>query len=142
MKQILFIILLFAGVSFAQDYRVDYYGAGNPLSDQLIIADGDSLSGEYWATNTPIIIQVDANWTASNIGFMVYNPLTAGWELLQDKDDALLEYDIDEGSATAIIPNEGAALVRFKIAKITSGSYVAQSGAASRIAVHTVNVLP
>ena len=139
MKKILLIgIMLFATSLFAQnslEWSVRYYGDGNATSSALQIADADSISGEYSIPNSPITIAVDSNWTASGIGFLVYNYLEETWELLCDEDGDILEYTIAVGAPIAIPPIRGAALKTVKFAKITSGSYVAQSGAASSLQI-------
>lgn len=135
MKKILAILFLIAGVSFAQN--VDYYGAGNRYSDSLQIAVNDSLTGEYIIQDKLMLIQVDSNWTASNIGILIYNPYEETWELLQN-DSGLIEYTITQGRTTTVVPIEVAGAKKVKFKKMTSGSGVTQSGSASTVIIHQI----
>ena len=139
MKKILFVLcLILASSVYGQRYE-DYYGSGlGRHSDSLQIAVNDSLTGEYIIYEQAILIQVDSNWTASNIGVMVYNPYEEVYELLQDEDGTLLEYTITQGRTTTLVPVDLAGAKKVKFKKMTSGSGVAQSGSASTLIVHSI----
>ena len=143
MKKILIILLLFVGIGYAQSssrYNVAYGDTSLPgnAKDSLIVAVGDSISGQYYINEQLIYLQVDSNWTAANIAIMIYNPLEATWELLYDEAGNLVEYTIVQGTTTGVVPIEMAGAKRVKFVKMTAGSYVAQATNASTIIVHTI----
>lgn len=138
MKKIIIVLFLLVGFVQAQN-EVDYYGANkSTYSDSLLIADADSVTGEYRIWDKIFYIQVDSNWTASNLAIEIYNEYEDAWELIQDEDGTLLEVTITQGKSTRMkqVDFAGAKKVRFK--KITSGSTVAQSGAASTLIIHSL----
>lgn len=140
MKKILLIlglVTLFAFPLQAQD--TDYYGSGRSnYSNNLQIAVGDSMTGEYYIFDQLIYLQVDSNWTASNIAVAVYNPYEETYELLYDEEGTLVEYTVVQGKTTGAIPVDMAGAKRVKFVKMTSGAYVLQATTASTIIVHTV----
>ena len=139
MKKLIFIALMFVCSGLlAQSYQVDYYGAGRGGSNNLLIADADSNTAEYWVMGQIILLQVADDWTASNIGFEIWNPKTSAWEMLYDEEGTLVEYTIVEGTTTTIKPIQMAGVQRVRFKKITSGVTVPQSGAASSVIVHTI----
>lgn len=138
MKKILFILFLLLGFGVVNAQEMDYYGAGNAWSNNLRIADGDSVTGEYFVTDKLIYLQVDSNWTASNIAILVYNPVEETYEILTDEDGATIEYVIVQGKTTNVLPIQMAGAKHIKFAKMTSGSYVPQSGAASTVIPHSI----
>lgn len=143
MKKILIVIaMLFAATLFAQnstDWSTKYYGDGNASSDSLQIAVGDSVSGEYSINNVGVVISVDSNWTASNLGFMVYNYLEEVWEPLTE-GGTVIEYTVTVGEATRIAPADMAGLKTVKFYKVTSESAVAQSGSATSLQISSIKV--
>jgi len=142
-KLYIIIFMLLAGSLFAQnssDWEVRYYGDGESKSDSLRIADAAAESGEYVIPNSGIIIAVDSNWTASGIGFKVYNYLEEVWELVYDEDGVAVEYAIAVGAPVRLRPTDVAGLKIVKFTKITSGSEVNQSGSASSLQVATIRI--
>ena len=136
------IMLLFSIQLIAQNstnYQVDYYNAGNAFSDSLQFAVGDSATAAYYANDVVIHIAVDSNWTASNIGFLIYNYLEAQWEPFY-KDGSILEYEVAPNEPVALVPAEVVGLKYFKLYKVTSGSPVAQATNASNVQLGTVKV--
>lgn len=141
MKKILltlFGLFMLSTIAYSQNYQ-DYYGSGLGLySDSLLIADADSITGEYYIFEHAIYVQVDSNWTASNLCVLVYNPYEETYEALQDTDGTLIEYTITQGRTTTLIPADLVGAKRVKFKKVTSGSTVAQSGSASTLIIHSV----
>lgn len=138
MKKLIFILLFICTGLIAQNYQVDYYNAGKPGSKNLLIADSDSVTSEYWLMGQISMLQVDSNWTASNIAFEIWNPYTNDWELLYYKDGTLVEYIIIKGTTLGTVPAEVAGIQRVRFKKVNNGATVTQSGAASSIIVHTI----
>jgi len=139
MKKLMFILILFLGsLVYAQNYQVDYYGSNYAGNSNLAILAGDNVSGAYYPRGQIIYLQVDSNWTASNIGFMVYNPKENTWGLLEE-DGVPVEYIIEVNKTTAIVPKHMAGLQhRIKFVKITNGSYITQLTNTTSIIVHTI----
>ena len=141
MKKILMILLLSASAILAQntsEWKVFYYGDGeNKYSDSLQIAVGDSASGEYFVNNSLVMIAVDSNWTASNIGFMIYNELEEQFEPLE-KAGVVLEYEVAPNKPVVLLPIDTAGLKRLKFYKVTSESAVAQATTATNLQVTTI----
>lgn len=141
--------MLFATVMYGQNtsyYDVEF-GDTTYINDptatiagelSLVIAKGDSISGAYEINDQLIYIQVDSNWTASNIAFMIYNPAEDAYQLLTDPLGALVEYVMVVGTTLVIDPHELMGAKKVKFAKITSGSYVTQLSAATRLVIHTI----
>lgn len=143
MKKLFFALLLFLSVAtFAQntsDWGYDYYRSGlTSYSNNLIIAVGDSASGEYFIENQLAIIKVDSNWTASNIGFMVYNHLESIWEPLVDDAGDIIEYAVAVGKPVVLTPAQSVGLKNIKFYKVTSGNDVDQATNPGKIEIETV----
>ncbi len=137
-KLILGLILMLSTFVLAQNksaWEQDYYGAGKQYSNNLRIAVGDTTTGEYYSSEQLIMVQVDSNWTASNLGVWVYNPYESAFEPLQDETGALIEITITQGKASVLPPTWFAGVKRIKFSKITSGAYVAQATNPSSIIV-------
>ena len=121
------------------NWQVDYYGAGHMHSDALTIAVGDSATAEYYIDGQLIQIGVDSNWTASGIGFLIYNDLEGTWEQLYDNDGStVIEYSVAIGKPVLCTPAEVAGIKRVRFIKITSGSDVDEATAASKIILWTI----
>ena len=136
-------LLFIVSIGYAQSssrYTVAYGDTLLPgnAKDALVIAKGDSVGAEYYINEQLIYLQVDSNWTASNIALMIYNPAELTWELLYDEAGNLIEYTIVQGTTTGVVPIEMAGAKRVKFVKMTAGSYVPQTSAATRIIVHTI----
>lgn len=139
MKKILILLLLFVGLSYGQKVTQDFYGANNgTYSDSLQIAVGDSATGEYYIFDHAFYIQVDTNWTTSNIAIAIYNPVTQAYELLQDEDKTLIEIGITEGKTTRLKQSDFGGADRVKFIKMTSGSDVDQATHASTLIIHSL----
>lgn len=134
MKKLIAVMLLVLSTAIlgqnASDWQVRYYGDGNYTSNALLISNGAYDSGVYYITNSGIEVSVDSGWTASHLGFKVYNYLEGVWEILCDKDGDPIEYAIAIGKPVQLIPSEVAGLKEIKFTKLTNGTPVAQSGAA------------
>ena len=98
---------------------------------------GDSASGEYFVNNSLVMIAVDSNWTASNIGFMIYNELEEQFEPLE-KAGVVLEYEVAPNKPVVLLPIDTAGLKRLKFYKVTSESAVAQATTATNLQVTTI----
>jgi hypothetical protein len=139
MKKILFVLLLATVSTFGQ-YDINWYGSEKPEGVNLAIPVGDSTTSEYWTTGDIMILQVDSNWTSSNIGFEIYNPKEETWELLQYYDGETVEYNITVGKGTLCIPKDIVGFRNFRFAKISSGSYVTQTTNPSSVVVHSTKI--
>lgn len=142
MKKFLMILLLSASAVFAQNSLQNkdyYYGDGEDNSTSLQIAVGDSASPAYYISNSMVMIAVDSNWTASNIGFMIYNYLEAQWEPLT-QDGAVLEYQVAPNAPVVLVPAETGVLKYIKFYKVTSGSDVDQAGSPTSIQITTIRL--
>lgn len=140
MKKFLMILLLAGGTLLAQntsEYKTYYYGDGEKYSDSLRIEATEIASGEYYVNNSLVVIWVDSNWTASNIGFLVYNELESVWEPLS-KDGSTLEYQVGVDSPVVLTPAEVAGIKRVKFLKITSGTVVEQATNATNLQIATI----
>lgn len=127
MKYTYIFIMLFSFMAFAQnssEWDTDYWGSGKHLgSNDLVIAVGDSASDVYYIQDALIGIMVDSNWTASGIGFMVYNDLEGEYYPAYNAD-GLIEYSVTVGTPVMIKPVDAAGLKKVKFYKVTSGSDV------------------
>jgi len=142
MKKLLVVLFMLIGLNvFAQGnpsfWSQDYYGAGKSYSDSLIITEGENLSGEYYIGGQLAIIKVDSNWTASNIGFMVYNPLEEVWEMLTDESGTVIEIVVATGEPATVPPIVSVGLKRIKFVKVSSGVLVDQITEDTKIAIET-----
>lgn len=140
MKKILMLFMLLGTIAFAQnsnDWDVDYYGAlKTSYSNNLSIAVGDSCSYGYYLNNNLLAIMVDSNWTASGIGFMIYNDLEGEFYPAYN-DSGIIEYDIAVGTPIMINPLDIAGAKIIKFYKLTSGSRVLQATLPSRLEIIT-----
>ena len=141
MKTFLITIMLLIGTTaFAQfdNWDYDYYGSRRTsLSNSLTIAVGDSVSPAYWVMNHILTIQTDSNWTASNLGFMVYNELESIWEPLYDEAGALIELPVVANAPLIVKPVVSVNLKWIKFYKVTSGSPVAQATSPTKFKITT-----
>lgn len=143
MKKLFFALLLFLSIAtFAQnasDWSYDYYRSGlTSYSNNLIVAVGDSASGEYYVNNQLAVVKVDSNWTASGIGFMVYNHLEDVWAPVKDDAGSLLEFPIAVGAPLILVPAQTVGLKYIKFYKVSSGSDVDQATNPTYLEVETV----
>lgn len=143
MKKLLFaLLLLLSTATFAQntsEWSYDYYRSGlTSYSNNLIIAVGDSASGEYYVNNQLAIVKVDSNWTASNLGIMIYNHLESVWAPAKDESGALLEFPIAVGAPLVLVPTQTVGFKYIKFYKVTSGSDVDQATNPTYLEVETV----
>lgn len=137
---LLTLMLLLSTATFAQydDWDYDYYGSGRTSSsNSLIIAVGDSASAAYWVINHILTIQTDSNWTASKLGFFVYNELEDVWEPLYDETGALIELPVVANKPIIVKPTISVNLKWIKFYKVTNGSDVDQATNATKLKITT-----
>ena len=140
MKRILVLLALMSTLSFAQNssyWAVDYWGSGNnSSSNNLVIAVGDSASGVYYINDALVAVMVDSNWTASGIGFMLYNDLEGEYYPVYN-DSGLVEYTIAVGTPLLLNPKDVLGLKKVKFYKVTSGSDVDAATLPNKIQIIT-----
>jgi len=142
MKKLFLLIFLFAGISvYAQDesgWFTDYHGSKKTFySNRLTIAVNDSTTGVYYIVNNLIAIQVDSNWTASGVGFEVWNALESRWDLVTKDDGTTYILPVAIGKAVPVDPTIGAAIKEVRFAKLdtSTGAYVKEATAAGKLIV-------
>jgi len=140
MKKLLMLFVLLSTITFAQNssyWDVDYWGSGkNSSSNNLVIAVGDSASGVYYIQDALIAVMVDSNWTASGLGFMIYNDLEGEYYPAYNSD-GLIEYSVAVGTPIMIKPVDAAGFKKVKFYKVTSGSDVDAATLANKIQIIT-----
>jgi len=140
MKRILVLLALMSTLSFAQNssyWDTDYWGSGKTMgSNNLVIAVGDSASGVYYIADALIAVMVDSNWTASGLGFMVYNDLEGEYYPAYNAD-GLIEYSVAVGTPIMIKPIDAAGFKKIKFYKVTSGSDVDAATLPNKIQIIT-----
>jgi len=140
MKKLLMLFVLLSTITFAQNssyWDVDYWGSGkNSSSNNLVIAVGDSASGVYYIQDALIAVMVDSNWTASGLGFMIYNDLEGEYYPAYNSD-GLIEYSVAVGTPIMIKPVDAAGFKKVKFYKVTSGSDVDASTLPNKIQIIT-----
>lgn len=140
MKTFIITLTLLTSTVFGQydNWDYDYYGSGRTnKSNNLTIEVGDSVSGEYWVFTHILTIQTDSNWTASNMGFMVYNELESVWEPLYDENGSLIELPVVANKPIIVRPITSVCLKLIKFYKVTSGNPVAQATLPTRLKITT-----
>lgn len=140
MKALIVTFMLLTSIAFSQsdNWDYDYYGSGRTSnSNNLTIAVGDSASEAYWVFDHILTIQTDSNWTASNLGFLVYNELESIWEPLYDKAGALIELPVVANKPCIVDPVISVNLKWIKFYKVTSGSDVDQATLPTRFKITT-----
>ena len=127
MKTLLILFVLLSTITFAQNssyWDIDYWGSGkNSSSNNLVIAVGDSASGVYYIQDALIGVMVDSNWTASGLGFMIYNDLEGEYYPAYNSN-GLIEYSVAVGTPIMIKPTDAAGFKKIKFYKVTNGSDV------------------
>jgi len=140
MKKLLMLFVLLSTITFAQNssyWDVDYWGSGkNSSSNNLVIAVGDSASGVYYIQDALIAVMVDSNWTASGLGFMIYNDLEGEYYPAYNSD-GLIEYSVAVGTPIMIKPVDAAGFKKVKFYKVTSGSDVDAATKPNKIQIIT-----
>jgi len=140
MKKLLMLFVLLSTITFAQNssyWDIDYWGSGkNSSSNNLVIAVGDSASGVYYINDALVAVMVDSNWTASGLGFMIYNDLEAEYYPAYN-DSGLVEYTIAVGTPLLLNPKDVLGLKKIKFYKVTSGSDVDAATLPNKIQIIT-----
>lgn len=140
MKALIITLMLLTSTAFSQNdnWDYDYYGSGRTSnSNSLTIAVGDSASAAYWVFGHILTIQTDSNWTASNLGFLVYNELESVWEPLYDEAGSLIELPVVKNKPIIVKPVVSVNLKWIKFYKVTSGNDVDQATLPTKFKITT-----